>query len=1346
MAQSISINILAFVFQEKLNFLFLNFFDVSFFLHNSSIVKQSWFLIILLVLGLTFVFTIFIKKISFYDNDFASNQKLEVNHLDNIRLYLLFFGFVFPLMELIIEILNIRDESKLLTNCLIGFCLILTYIFAFRCTFFKNNFQYIFFVLYVVIAIYSSFNFYKNPNSLISYTEIILVFLFAPNVFLKTIQYWLFLVAYLGFHFLLYSLNKTSIQIFINLLYSFIVISIIHYIRLIVQLNSQDKFLFANEIVNSGNSLVIATKLSGEIVYCSKSIEQILGYRDAEVMGFRFWELTQDQEFTGKKYNENYQDNRLYVRRLKAADGSFKFIQWKDKKYNQNLIISIGQDVTKEIDIQNQYKNLVENAKDIIFELDINGNFSFINDFSLNLFGYTNDEVIGKNYTAFISEAYVKPVIDFYKTASNSSIEFPVSEFAATTKSGTKIWLSQKIFSRKNQFDEVIGFSGISRDITLTKNLEFENLYALQKKSKLSKTINQLYTTNFSEFESESEILKTILKETALSIGISQAGYWEFEASGLKCKKQYNTIQNFFEDGEILDRENFSNYFQSMESGQVIVSNDVQENIDLAEFRNNYFKKTKIKSMLDVPVFINGKLIGVLCFENIEEKRNWDAEDISFARTTSDIISIAIGSIRRFEAEKKLKYKSELLSAIALCTEKFLVSNKTEEIFEETFKIVGNVLECDHILFHKYDKKTQIIRQEYKWAKPGMILQVHEIQDFIPEKVYSVIDSILSEKFFKAITKNLSEINLKNVLEANEIKSILIFPLYSQEELLGFISFDDCTNEKNWSDDEVAILKTFSQNISFALERNNKDVIIYESEEKFRLLTNNIPGTVYLATYDDNWTKIFINDHVFNLTGYTKQEFFDKEISFVDLIHPDDLKKNIDKTNLAISKKEPFNFQFRIKHKNGNTIWVEEYGDAIYLNDTLTYTEGIYIDITERKNIESTIKAKEFAEASNRAKSEFLANMSHEIRTPLNGIIGFTDLLLKTRLESIQEKYMKTVNQSAQSLLDIVNDILDLSKIEARKLNLHIEQHNTSETLNQVIDLISYESSQKKLDLFLEISRDVPKQIWIDNLRIKQVLINLLTNAVKFTNQGKIILKVFVVEFTKNETVKLRFSVKDTGIGIKPESNEIIFKAFSQEDNSTTRKFGGTGLGLTISNHILSLMNSKLMLNSQKNMGSEFFFDIETSFLNPIENPEKEASAIIDVDLKKEFTSKTDQISILLVEDNKINMLLLKTYIKEIFPEAKILEAQDGKIAIETFTENKIDLIFMDIQMPNINGYEATKEIRSHQNGNDVKIIAVTAGVANEEKQFCLESGMDNFITKPIDKKTIQQIVDTYYN
>jgi len=341
---------------------------------------------------------------------------------------------------------------------------------------------------------------------------------------------------------------------------------------------------------------------------------------------------------------------------------------------------------------------------------------------------------------------------------------------------------------------------------------------------------------------------------------------------------------------------------------------------------------------------------------------------------------------------------------------------------------------------------------------------------------------------------------------------------------------------------------------------------------------------------------------------------------------------------------------------------------------------------------------------------------------------------------------MTTVNQSAHSLLTLINDILDFSKIEAGKLDLYIEKFDLREILWQIHDLILFETNKKNLPFELNIDAEVPQYFWIDIVRFKQILINLLANAVKFTEKGSVKLNVSILEKTNDSRTKIRFAVIDSGIGIHEKNQNKIFKAFSQEDSSTTRKFGGTGLGLTISNQLLGLMQSRLELESKVNIGSTFYFDldVETSNLQTktdLQNDNQKVKSSVD---KIIFSSK--KIKVMIVEDNKINMLLLKTIIKNLFSEATIFEIFNGQEAVVHFETINPDIVFIDIQMPLMNGHEATKAIRKFESGKNVPIIALTANAEKEEKDKCISAGMDDYISKPIVKGIIEETISKWLN
>ena len=419
----------------------------------------------------------------------------------------------------------------------------------------------------------------------------------------------------------------------------------------------------------------------------------------------------------------------------------------------------------------------------------------------------------------------------------------------------------------------------------------------------------------------------------------------------------------------------------------------------------------------------------------------------------------------------------------------------------------------------------------------------------------------------------------------------------------------------------------------------------------------------------------------------------------------------------------------------------QTYLSNIFIGAFLIMILLAFLMFLNRKKLQ---KARLIAEAASLAKSEFVTNMSHEIRTPLNAVIGFSDLLMRTNLKDDQIQYATTVHQSAHSLLTIVNDILDFSKIESGKMELSIVRIDLLELKNQLHSIVSFQAKEKKLQLQYVIGPNIPRYIWVDEIRLRQILVNLMSNAIKFTESGGVTLKLEVLRKMNDDRAWFRFSVIDTGVGIATTNQKKIFDAFSQEDAGTSRKFGGTGLGLTISNKLLSLMNTSLKLESILGRGSIFYFDILltgqfSSLITPEEwqvTSKKQVIETEEIDQAPSMNSDQPEQKIIIAEDNPVNLLLAKTLIRDIFPQAYLIVATNGYECIELYKKERPDMILMDVQMPELNGYDATKAIRGIEIGRRIPIIALTAGTIEGEREKCLEAGMDDYISKPIIRAT----------
>jgi two-component system, sensor histidine kinase and response regulator len=513
-----------------------------------------------------------------------------------------------------------------------------------------------------------------------------------------------------------------------------------------------------------------------------------------------------------------------------------------------------------------------------------------------------------------------------------------------------------------------------------------------------------------------------------------------------------------------------------------------------------------------------------------------------------------------------------------------------------------------------------------------------------------------------------------------------------------------------------------------------------ESDRRYRLLFERTPVGVIRTNLSGRVLEV--NDACARLFGYPDRNSYLGANSTALYSSPEERQRTL---NRLKQEKALTNLELSFKRTDGKPVWV--LANAVLVEGVTegqTVIETTLIDITGRKEVEAELeRARHSSDAANQAKSEFLATMSHEIRTPMNGILGLTDLVLEGELTPEQRENLGMVKSSAVSLLAIINDILDFSKIEAGKMDLYLAPFNLRNELNETLKSVALRAQQKQLSISCEVAPDVPAAFNGDSGRLRQILINLAGNAIKFTELGGIVVAVSN-SVSGVGTDALHFQIRDTGIGISPDVQEKIFAAFSQADSSTSRRYGGSGLGLAICTRLIEKMGGRIWVESEPGKGSTFHFIVNLEVC-------KDSTVCSGLSLNAEdIQSRGDRRSavsaglhVLVAEDNPVNQALASRLLKK--AGHTLVIAKDGKAAVAAFAAETFDVVLMDLQMPCMDGFQAAAQIHllEQGTGRHTPIIALTAHALAGDEELCRKAGMDGYVSKPISKERLFRTMES---
>lgn len=729
-----------------------------------------------------------------------------------------------------------------------------------------------------------------------------------------------------------------------------------------------------------------------------------------------------------------------------------------------------------------------------------------------------------------------------------------------------------------------------------------------------------------------------------------------------------------------------------------------------------------------------------------------------FSTVIRDITERKKSEIKIKALNENLELKVRNRTTDLLKANDLITKNQAQELLLKEIASIANGAASKEIAFKEITSKFSdffgwtlahvLSIDESKRLTPSSLLwnteHLQDYSNFIKESSDSplieqggILQKVLASKqaHFVADISTAKEIFQRSEQSNTPIKCAFVFPIVVENKVVAILEFFH-TDVINENEDMYLLAEQVGNELANFISRTKVEQALRESEEKFRQLAENIRHGLWLQSKKD---LLYLSPVVEKIFEFTWEQIKNDPKAFSRCIHPDDSTMVKEVFIKKAKKNKNIDVKFRFTTPNGIEKWIHAQSFSFDVNPNERRSVGIIEDITDFRKLNNQIlKSKDEAERANRAKSEFLANMSHEIRTPMNAIIGFGDLLTNSITDEVQLSYLNSIKSSSKNLLSLINDILDLSKVEAGKLKLELEPVNIIKVIKDIQNIFSIKAQEKGLGLYIATPNNFPKYIEIDETRIRQILFNLIGNAIKFTEKGRVDICLRLTRnHQKNKRIDFEIEVSDTGIGFLENQYQQIFKSFQQQEGQSTKKYGGTGLGLAITRRLINAMGGNISVQSEVGKGSTFVAQMENTLVVEYSNTKQNQNFDI-----RDYTFPPSRI--LIVDDVATNRDLLKAAIQT--DNLEIFEAHHGKQAIEMLPEINPDVILMDYRMPVMGGIEASQHIRKMEKFKNIPIIAATASGMKRDQSVLIQRPFDDFILKPIDFNHLIDILKRYIN